>query len=99
MGPPPLEYSKRDYAGHRKAALSLSWSASGRRLASGGCDEQVRVWNVEAAPPGGGGKAEHRAELAILPNSASGGGGAVYRVGWHPKRDDQLALVTEKYLK
>jgi len=95
MSPPPLDSTRRELLGHRKAVLALSWSLTGRRLASGSADEHVRIWSIEA---GANAKPE-RAEIVLMPSNQSGGGGAVLDVGWHPKREDQLALLTDKCLK
>jgi WD40 repeat protein len=90
MAPGQLEYAKRELLGHRKSVHSLSWSPSGRKLASSGADDCVRTWNVEASA---GAKPE-RTDLALVSQ-----GGVVYAVQWHPKRDDLLASLTERYLR
>lgn len=90
MATPELGHSRRDLVGHRKSVVSLSWSHTGRKLASGSNDESVRTWNVEANPSA---KAE-RCDLAL-----TGLGGIVQAVEWHPKRDDQLGVLTDKQLR
>jgi hypothetical protein len=40
---PALESTRRELLAHRKAVLCLAWSASGRKLASGGADECAHV--------------------------------------------------------
>jgi WD40 repeat protein len=87
---PQLEYTKRELHGHRKAVQALAWAHTGRKLASAGADECVRTWNVELSA---GAKAE-RCDLALMSQ-----GGAVVAVEWHPKREDQLASLTDKYLR
>jgi hypothetical protein len=69
---------------------SLAWSPNGRRLASASADESVRTWAIDASP---GAKAE-RSEITLM-----GQGGPVLGVEWHPKRDDQVASLTDKYLR
>ncbi|GBF93287.1 THO complex subunit 3 [Raphidocelis subcapitata] len=88
MEPPKI--ARRDLAGHRKAVLSLAWSPNGRRLASASADESVRTWAID---PSAGAKPE-RSEISLL-----GQGGPVVAVEWHPKRDDQVASLTDKYLR
>lgn len=90
MAPPQLEHTRRELHGHRKAVTCLAWSASGRKLASGGADDTVRTWNVEASASA---KPE-RCELALMNQ-----GGSVEGVEWHPRREDQLASLTDKHLK
>ena len=90
MAPGLFEPARRELQGHRKSVAALAWSPSGRRLASGGADECVRTWSVEASASA---KPE-RSELALM-----GQGGAVAAVEWHPRREDQLASLTEKHLK
>jgi WD40 repeat protein len=87
---PALESTRRELVAHRKAVLCLAWSASGRKLASGGADECARTWNVEAS-------ASAKPERVDLMLSHSGA--AVTSVAWHPKRDDQLATLTDRHLR
>ena len=37
------------YSGHIDTVLALAWSPDGRRIASGGKDQTVQVWNVNTA--------------------------------------------------
>ena len=87
---PALEATRRELQAHRKAVLSLAWSASGRKLASGGTDECCRTWNIEAS-------ASAKPERVDLMLSHSGA--AVTSVGWHPKKEELLATLTDRHLR
>src|SRR5207245_201492 len=41
------EEAPRSLCGHAGEALSVTWSPDGKRIASGGTDHQVQIWNAE----------------------------------------------------
>ena len=86
---PELTPARRELHGHRKSVLALSWAHTGCKLASASADESVRTWNVEAA-------ASAKPERSDLTLASLG---QVSAVEWHPKRDDQLGVLTDKQLK
>ena len=46
---PPAPPAMRELSGHRAAVASVAFSADGRRLASGGLDNAIFVWDVASA--------------------------------------------------
>jgi WD40 repeat protein len=43
----PQEQASRSLCGHTGEALSVTWSPDGKRIASGGTDHSVHIWNAE----------------------------------------------------
>src|SRR5258708_21245751 len=43
----PQERCLLSLCGHAGEALSVTWSPNGKRIASGGTDHQVQIWNAE----------------------------------------------------
>ena len=45
------EIHRREVSGHRGVVLSVAWSPSGRKLASGADDATVRIWDITPGIP------------------------------------------------
>ena len=44
----PQQICPRSLCGHAGEVLSVTWSPDGKRIASGGTDHQVQIWNAQA---------------------------------------------------
>jgi WD40 repeat protein len=75
------------YDGHNGYAVSVAWSADGKRLVSGGGwkDRTVRVWSAEGSPQ----------PLAVLPGHEAD----VEAVAFHPSRRRAISVSEDKTMK
>ncbi|KAF2068787.1 hypothetical protein CYY_009889 [Polysphondylium violaceum] len=74
------ECTTKDYAGHKKKVNSVHWSLDGKKLASGGVDNTVRVWGIDTTK----GK-----ELEIKGHTDT-----VEQLAWSPINSDILATAS-----
>eukprot|EP00898_Chlorokybus_atmophyticus_P002357 jgi/Chlat1/3121/Chrsp21S03352 len=74
----------KEYTGHKKAVHSLSWNCAGRKLASAGADNNVRVWNVEYQ-----GHHNRDSEAELRGHTSS-----IQQVVWDPRSTDHLATAS-----
>ena len=69
--------------GHKSAVQGIAWSPDGRRLASGGRDHTVKIWDVAVG---------HKFEELL---ALRGHNGSVLCVAWHPDGTRLLSAATD----
>eukprot|EP00877_Chromochloris_zofingiensis_P002367 jgi/Chrzof1/12130/Cz06g22100.t1 len=84
------DYPVRLLQGHRRRVCTVGWSCNGKKLASGSEDQTVKIWAVEPAVTN---KVE-KADVEFKGHTES-----VVNLAWHPKRDDQLASLSDKTIR
>jgi len=76
------ELCSRDYVGHKRKVHSVAWNASGKKLASGSCDETARVWSLD------------RRGHCTLEVELKGHTDAVEQLVFHPEHEDLLCTAS-----